>query len=205
MLRSAGAGWCGRRDLNPHDFHHRNLNPARLPVPPRPLAGSRLLDTQQDAERGAPISQRFPAGLEHVLLIWNRLRCARARRSARRDAKSDAVTSVERRNEAGARPRATPWGRWLLRRGFVEGLDRSSRYALRPAPARAAKSPRRRRFHMRRTCSDGNVTASIARLSALVPGKAPDALFYSEVREYRLGHEAAPCPLSGSDLRGSHL
>src|SRR5437016_2893342 len=46
-------------------------------------------------------------GLEHVLLIWNRLRCVRARRSARRDAKSDAVTSVERRNNAGARPRTT--------------------------------------------------------------------------------------------------
>ena len=28
--------WCGRRDSTPHDFHHRNLNPARLPVPPRP-------------------------------------------------------------------------------------------------------------------------------------------------------------------------
>ena len=32
--------WCGRRDSNPHDFHHRNLNPARLPVPPRPPAAS---------------------------------------------------------------------------------------------------------------------------------------------------------------------
>ena len=29
--------WCGRRDLNPHDFRHGNLNPARLPIPPRPL------------------------------------------------------------------------------------------------------------------------------------------------------------------------
>src|SRR6185312_234954 len=28
--------WCGRRDSNPHDFRHWNLNPARLPVPPRP-------------------------------------------------------------------------------------------------------------------------------------------------------------------------
>jgi hypothetical protein len=28
--------WCGRRDSNPHDFRHGNLNPARLPVPPRP-------------------------------------------------------------------------------------------------------------------------------------------------------------------------
>src|SRR5260370_40115822 len=92
--------------------------------------------------------------LEHVLLLWNRLRCVRARRSARRAAKSDAVTSVERRNEVGARPPATLEGRGLLRRGFVEGLGRSARYALRPSPARAAKSPRRRRFHRRRTCSN---------------------------------------------------
>ena len=28
--------WCGRRDLNPHDLRHWNLNPARLPVSPRP-------------------------------------------------------------------------------------------------------------------------------------------------------------------------
>ena len=27
--------WCGRRDSNPHGLRHRNLNPARLPVPPR--------------------------------------------------------------------------------------------------------------------------------------------------------------------------
>ena len=29
-------GWCGRRGSNPHDFRHGNLNPARLPIPPRP-------------------------------------------------------------------------------------------------------------------------------------------------------------------------
>jgi hypothetical protein len=34
----ANAPWCGRRDSNPHDLRHRNLNPARLPVPPRPRA-----------------------------------------------------------------------------------------------------------------------------------------------------------------------
>src|SRR5271154_7162369 len=28
--------WCGRRDSNPHNFRHWNLNPARLPIPPRP-------------------------------------------------------------------------------------------------------------------------------------------------------------------------
>jgi hypothetical protein len=32
--------WCGRRDSNPHDFRHGNLNPARLPVPPRPQKGT---------------------------------------------------------------------------------------------------------------------------------------------------------------------
>src|SRR5437899_7862214 len=30
------AAWCGRRASNPHDFRHGNLNPARLPIPPRP-------------------------------------------------------------------------------------------------------------------------------------------------------------------------
>jgi hypothetical protein len=28
------AAWCTRRDLNPHTLRYRNLNPARLPVPP---------------------------------------------------------------------------------------------------------------------------------------------------------------------------
>ena len=28
--------WCGRRDLNSYALGHRNLNPARLPIPPRP-------------------------------------------------------------------------------------------------------------------------------------------------------------------------
>ncbi|BAR62808.1 hypothetical protein NK6_9671 [Bradyrhizobium diazoefficiens] len=33
---NAESAWCGRRDSNPHNFRHWNLNPARLPVPPRP-------------------------------------------------------------------------------------------------------------------------------------------------------------------------
>ena len=47
--------WCGRRDSNPHDFHHRNLNPARLPVPPRP-----------------PRARHSPRGLQRVRLYSNR-------------------------------------------------------------------------------------------------------------------------------------
>ena len=34
-------GWCGRRGSNPHDFRHGNLNPARLPIPPRPRHAGR--------------------------------------------------------------------------------------------------------------------------------------------------------------------
>src|SRR5437879_1209111 len=33
---NAESAWCGRRDSSPHNFRHWNLNPARLPVPPRP-------------------------------------------------------------------------------------------------------------------------------------------------------------------------
>src|SRR3954470_18513514 len=33
---NSGPGWCGRGDLNPHDLHRWNLNPVRLPIPPRP-------------------------------------------------------------------------------------------------------------------------------------------------------------------------
>ena len=62
-----------------------------------------------------------------------------ARRSARRGAKGDAGTSVERRNAAGARENATRMGRALFARGFVAGLASIARYALRPAPARDAK------------------------------------------------------------------
>src|SRR5215831_1483260 len=42
LPRPARRQWCGRRDSNPHDLRHRNLNPARLPVPPRPRASQRL-------------------------------------------------------------------------------------------------------------------------------------------------------------------
>ena len=34
--------WCGRRDSNSYTLRHRNLNPARLPIPPRPLMPSAM-------------------------------------------------------------------------------------------------------------------------------------------------------------------
>ena len=64
---------------------------------------------------------------------------ALARRSGRRGAKVDAGTSDERRNDPGARQRATQRAGRLFARGFVAGLDRTTRYALRPASARDAK------------------------------------------------------------------
>ena len=35
------AGWCGREDSNFHGLPHSDLNAARLPIPPRPLASER--------------------------------------------------------------------------------------------------------------------------------------------------------------------
>src|SRR5690606_25974313 len=53
--------WCGRRDSNPHILRYWNLNPARLPVPPRPrpdesIAGTRL------RSRDAPLEARAGKG-----------------------------------------------------------------------------------------------------------------------------------------------
>src|SRR5271165_4629766 len=42
--------WCGRRDSNPHDLRRWNLNPVRLPIPPRP---------RTDPVRGVDIAQEF--------------------------------------------------------------------------------------------------------------------------------------------------
>src|SRR5262249_50261933 len=47
--------WCGRRDLNPHDLRHQNLNLARLPVSPRPR--TRDAPTRRaTADRPRPLS-----------------------------------------------------------------------------------------------------------------------------------------------------
>jgi len=90
------------------------------------------------------------------MISWDRNVCVACRRgdppgAARRAMRGHRSSA---RNEAGARRHTTQKGRGLLRRGFVEGLARSTRYALRPSPAHAAKSPRRRRFCPRRSCSN---------------------------------------------------
>src|SRR5690606_2420650 len=56
--------WCGRRDSNPHILRYWNLNPARLPVPPRPrpdesIAGTRLRN------REPPLEARARKGKTH--------------------------------------------------------------------------------------------------------------------------------------------
>ena len=48
ILFQEPSAWCGRRDSNPHDFRHGNLNPARLPIPPRP---QRAVKTRVSARR----------------------------------------------------------------------------------------------------------------------------------------------------------
>ena len=46
--------WCGRRDLNSYAFRHWNLNPARLPIPPRPQAYYSNLVTRRRFELRTP-------------------------------------------------------------------------------------------------------------------------------------------------------
>src|SRR5713226_8493446 len=55
---NAVSAWCGRRDSNPHNFRHWNLNPARLPVPPRPLiALGPAAMPEQDVENREAVSE----------------------------------------------------------------------------------------------------------------------------------------------------
>ena len=61
-LRSAGR-WCGRRDSNPHASRRWNLNPLRLPIPPRP----QLAPAQERASgsyRQAPLYSNGSAGMQ---------------------------------------------------------------------------------------------------------------------------------------------
>ena len=46
--------WCGRRDLNSYALRHWNLNPARLPIPPRPQAYYSNLVTRRRFELRTP-------------------------------------------------------------------------------------------------------------------------------------------------------
>src|SRR6185369_7571450 len=48
--------WCGRRDLNPQALRRWNLNPVRLPVPPRP---PRAASQSQTPPGGAAYITRF--------------------------------------------------------------------------------------------------------------------------------------------------
>src|SRR4051812_7088594 len=46
--------WCGRRDSNPHIFRYWNLNPARLPIPPRPRGRLKVRGLYQPPPVGQP-------------------------------------------------------------------------------------------------------------------------------------------------------
>ena len=44
--------WCGQWDSNPHGLLHRNLNPARLPIPPYPHIQFPSIFTREGDARG---------------------------------------------------------------------------------------------------------------------------------------------------------
>ena len=57
---SSAVTWCGQGDLNPHALRHRNLNPARLPIPSCPQRIG--LRTAPSYHRGAELSTVVPFG-----------------------------------------------------------------------------------------------------------------------------------------------
>ncbi len=127
---------------------------------PRHLTKGQLTKGQRCPRAPRRAAQALPGtlpslwcGLEHNPVTWSRLRCAVARRSARRGAKGDAGASAERRNAAGARPGATRRAGVFCGHGFVAKLASRHRYVLRPAPARGTKFLRRSQFNLTGLCS----------------------------------------------------
>src|SRR5688500_8035648 len=61
--------WCGRRDSNPHIFRYWNLNPARLPVPPRPRGGLQGACLLQASGEGQGPQDKQPLLRGGVMLV----------------------------------------------------------------------------------------------------------------------------------------
>ena len=66
-LGASACAWCARRESNPHVFRHWNLNPARLPVPPRargrPEGARPIARIGRGASRCATRNSRSPRAL----------------------------------------------------------------------------------------------------------------------------------------------
>src|SRR5215831_3897602 len=125
LPRPARRQWCGRRDSNPHDLRHRNLNPARLPVPPRPRALQRL----------SPAAALLRGGQIHASTLPPRGDGRAFRSACSRMGRNFKRTGVRsRRSYACGRPRAGQ---------MIEGLNRLERYG-QPSGRRPIPRPRAR-------------------------------------------------------------
>lgn len=60
---------CGWGDLNSHVLRHRNLNPARLPIPPHPLASTLTFGCQNLVVRMSLVAAPLAAALSAGLLV----------------------------------------------------------------------------------------------------------------------------------------
>ncbi|CAN1721851.1 protein of unknown function [Hyphomicrobium sp. 1Nfss2.1] len=112
--------WCGRRDLNPHALRHWNLNPARLPIPPRP--------------RVAPASGRPEASPSHLFRVS---RCGCRDRSAKVYLSGPAKGNALCRTRGGThrRPPALTPGTRFARIAFAAGpAPKISKFPGRPIP-----------------------------------------------------------------------
>ena len=126
--------WCGRRGSNPHDFRHGNLNPARLPIPPRPRRAPRRRTGSRAARL---ITARNP---------WRTLKKRRRHKNKRRPRTSQpagARLSPERSRPGAESGFAMPPSASILsRRRVLAAAPARSSPAL--APDRARKRQRRR-------------------------------------------------------------
>ena len=128
-MRRCPLEWCGRRGSNPHDLRHGNLNPARLPIPPRPQRAS--------SRNGSGRAARLISCGTSAAHAKNRP----AARS-RPDAEIDEQPPVDRAAAPPAGPRRSGPGRPRCRpRHAARPRRRRPRRPASPAPAARRQKP----------------------------------------------------------------
>jgi hypothetical protein len=63
---ATSAQWCGRRESNPRALRHWNLNPALLPIPPRPHASDTTSRTSVRSSNPATGEIRWSASVQRL-------------------------------------------------------------------------------------------------------------------------------------------
>lgn len=132
--------WCGRRGSNPHVLRHWNLNPARLPVPPRPRAPT---SGASPAAGSAPYSMGRPARSKN-LPLWRGSRHAAMERTRREPQPRSHAAIPPRAADRFARRLAVAPEPPRHRRRLRAGAGRGAGPGAEPAPAAGRRLRRNR-------------------------------------------------------------